>query len=56
MTYNYNFQYWEVGNEVYGNWEVDNHSPAHDPVTYANTFVQYYQYARSDISFTRAEQ
>ena len=41
-----NFNYWEVGNEVYGSWEVDHHGTAgpsqqpntgvqHDPVTHA---------------------
>eukprot|EP00048_Salpingoeca_helianthica_P008271 m.120761 g.120761 ORF g.120761 m.120761 type:complete len:1080 (-) comp14561_c0_seq1:146-3385(-) len=38
---NYPFTYWEVGNENYGSWEVDWQSRAHDPVVYANRFVQY---------------
>ena len=29
------FKYWEIGNEVYGSWETDQNSPAHDPYTYA---------------------
>lgn len=29
-------KWWTVGNEVYGSWEDDRHSPAHDPATYAN--------------------
>lgn len=44
----YNVQYWEVGNEVYGNgeygsrWEEDLHS-AHDPTTYGDNVVQFAQ-------------
>ena len=29
------FKYWEIGNEVYGSWETDSNSVAHDPYTYA---------------------
>jgi hypothetical protein len=30
------FEYWEIGNEVYGaSWETDNNVVAHDPYTYA---------------------
>ena len=29
------FKYWEIGNEVYGNWETDSNSLPHDPYTYA---------------------
>jgi hypothetical protein len=32
----YNVPFWTVGNEVYGSWEYDLHTPAHDPTTYAN--------------------
>jgi hypothetical protein len=28
-------RYWEIGNEVYGNWETDQQAVAHDPYTYA---------------------
>lgn len=28
-------KYWTVGNESFGNWEVDMHAHAHDPATYA---------------------
>jgi len=38
-----NVRYWEVGNENYGNWEADNNTRPHDPVTYANRFKQYWQ-------------
>ena len=27
-------QYWEVGNEEYGSWEIDHHTAQHDPATY----------------------
>ena len=46
VTNNYGIQYWEVGNEVYGNgfygadWEEDNHS-SKSPDTYAANFLQY---------------
>ena len=29
-------KWWTVGNEVFGGWEYDLHTAAHDPVTYAN--------------------
>jgi alpha-L-arabinofuranosidase len=29
------FKYWEIGNEVYGGWEMDSNSLPHDPYTYA---------------------
>ncbi len=35
-------EYWEVGNECYGTWEVDNQARKHDGLTYANRFVEYY--------------
>ena len=39
VTYQYHFQYWEIGNECYGSWENDantnNGFLAHDPYTYA---------------------
>ena len=47
MTNNYNIQYWEVGNEVYGNgsygssWEADTH--ALGATSYANNYLQFYQ-------------
>jgi alpha-L-arabinofuranosidase len=31
----YGFEYWEIGNEVYGSWETDKHTRPHDPFTYA---------------------
>ena len=32
---------WEVGNECFGSWETDSHSPAHDPYTYAVQAANY---------------
>lgn len=32
----YNVPFWTVGNEVFGTWEFDKHTPAHDPTTYAS--------------------
>jgi alpha-L-arabinofuranosidase len=37
----YGFKYWEIGNENYGSWEVDNNPRPHDPVTYATRFAEY---------------
>jgi autotransporter-associated beta strand protein len=46
-----NIKYWEVGNEEYGNWEIDHHGTAapggtstgaqHDPATYAAFAAQF---------------
>jgi hypothetical protein len=36
------FQYWEIGNENYGNWEHDKNVPAHDPLTYARRARAYF--------------
>ncbi|MBD5654186.1 MAG: hypothetical protein IAI50_03270 [Candidatus Eremiobacteraeota bacterium] len=38
----YGIKYWTVGNEVYGSWEYDLHSPAHDSATYANAVATGY--------------
>jgi hypothetical protein len=35
------FKYWEIGNENYGDWEHDENSPPHDPVTYATRACEY---------------
>ncbi len=43
VTKHYGFKYWEVGNEVYGNWEEDGHTLKNDPVTYAQQFALYYK-------------
>jgi len=45
----FNFNYWEIGNEIYGSWENDLHGAsgstlsgtAHDPYTYALSFQTY---------------
>jgi hypothetical protein len=34
--------YWTVGNEVYGGWETDLHTPAHDATTYAQAVANGY--------------
>jgi alpha-L-arabinofuranosidase len=34
-------QYWEVGNEEYGNWEIDHHTAQHDPATYITFAKQF---------------
>jgi hypothetical protein len=46
ITKGYHDQYWEIGNELYGNgyygadWETDNHS-SKSPATYASNVAQY---------------
>ena len=46
ITKGYHDQYWEIGNEQYGNgyygadWETDNHA-SHSPAAYASNFMQY---------------
>ncbi len=46
ITNHCHFQYWEIGNEVGGSWELDcSTNPPwqpHDPWTYAMRFAQYY--------------
>lgn len=42
VTNHCKFQYWEIGNENYGNWERDDNIPAHDPVTYARRARDYF--------------
>jgi hypothetical protein len=41
----FNIQYWEVGNEEYGGWEIDHHSAQHDPATYIAFAKQFATYA-----------
>jgi alpha-N-arabinofuranosidase len=41
ITNHCGFRYWEIGNENYGDWEHDENSPAHDPVTYARRAKEY---------------
>lgn len=43
ITNHCHFEYWEIGNEVYGNWETDSNSPPHDPYTYATRAAGYIQ-------------
>ncbi|HLP76542.1 MAG TPA: alpha-L-arabinofuranosidase, partial [Candidatus Paceibacterota bacterium] len=35
VTNHFGFRYWEIGNEIYGDWETDTNSFPHDPYTYA---------------------
>ncbi len=41
----FNVQYWEVGNEEYGSWEIDHHTVQHDPATYIAFAKQFATYA-----------
>jgi hypothetical protein len=47
ITNHCNFKYWEIGNEVYGNWEADSNSLPHDPYTYATRAAGYIQLMKS---------
>lgn len=40
-TRHYGVRWWEVGNEVYGSWETDQHALPHDAATYASSFGNY---------------
>ncbi len=41
----FGFQFWEVGNEEYGSWEIDHHAAQHDPATYIAFAKQFATYA-----------
>jgi hypothetical protein len=41
LTNHCGFQYWEIGNENYGDWERDDNSRPHDAVTYARRAQEY---------------
>ncbi len=41
----FGFHYFEVGNEEYGDWEIDHHAVQHDPATYVNFAAQFAGYA-----------
>jgi hypothetical protein len=43
VTNHLGFKYWEVGNELYGSWEVDSNAVPHDPYTYGVRAVDYIQ-------------
>lgn len=43
VTNHCHFTYWEIGNEVYGKWEVDSNSLPNDPYTYATRAAGYIQ-------------
>jgi len=51
LTNHCNFKDWEIGNECYGIWELDNNTNngdvAHDPYTYAVRAAQYMQLMRA---------
>jgi hypothetical protein len=41
VTNRYGFQYWEIGNEVYGTWETDQNVYPNDAYTYATRAADY---------------
>jgi alpha-L-arabinofuranosidase len=42
VTNHCQFQYWEIGNENYGDWERDDNVPKHNPLTYAHRARDYF--------------
>jgi hypothetical protein len=40
-VHHYGVKWWEVGNEVYGPWETDQHALPHDAATYATVFGRF---------------
>lgn len=57
----FGIEYWEIGNECYGNWEYDQHGVSgsglsgtvQDPYTYAQAFQNYYNKMRAVDSTIR---
>jgi alpha-L-arabinofuranosidase len=47
VTNHCHFKYWEIGNECYGSWEVDNNAIQWDPYTYAVRAAGYMQMMRA---------
>jgi hypothetical protein len=43
----FGFSYFEIGNEIYGNWETDHHTIPHDPATYVQFTRTFTDLARS---------
>lgn len=41
ITNHWAYRYWEIGNEIYGSWEMDSNSVPHDPYTYALRATNY---------------
>lgn len=41
ITNHCHFQYWEIGNEVYGPWEADSNAAPHNPEAYATRAAEY---------------
>jgi hypothetical protein len=42
----FGIRYFEVGNEVYGDWEFDTHAKPHDPTTYVTFAKEFATYAK----------
>jgi hypothetical protein len=49
----FGIHYFEVGNEIYGNWETDHHATPHDPATYV-AFARQFAALASQIDSTIA--
>jgi hypothetical protein len=43
ITNHYGFEYWEVGNEVYGSWETNTHANPGDSYTYGTNAANFIQ-------------
>jgi hypothetical protein len=46
----YGFEYWEIGNEVYGTWETDKQARPHDPFTYATLAKEFIKQMKASDS------
>ncbi|HEU5331905.1 MAG TPA: cellulose binding domain-containing protein [Actinocrinis sp.] len=47
LTAGQNVKLWEIGNEVYGSWETDNHANPHTAASYASNGLAYMQAIKS---------
>jgi cellulose binding protein with CBM2 domain len=47
LTTGENVKLWEIGNEEYGSWEVDNHANPHTAASYASNGLSYMQAIKS---------
>lgn len=47
LTAGENVKLWEIGNEVYGSWETDNHANPHTAASYASNGLSYMQAIKS---------
>lgn len=46
LTHHDGIRYWEIGNEIWGGWETDHHTPAHNADTYGRVAADYIKQMR----------